>query len=47
MYQVKIPMRDISNAVMHNGTTKFIANNELKSKFHSSVEAGARFRWRS
>jgi hypothetical protein len=44
--QVKVPMRDISNAIMHNGTTKFIANNELQVKFHSGLEVGARFPWR-
>jgi len=42
-----VPIQDISNAIMQNATTYFIANNELKGKFHSSLQVGAWFRWRS
>jgi hypothetical protein len=31
----------MSNDIMQNGTTNFIANNELKGKFRSSLEVGA------
>jgi hypothetical protein len=39
--QVKVPIRDVSNGIMQNDTTKFIENNELKDKFHSRLQVSA------